>query len=104
MKRALPILLGGSVFGNPWSHLDGTKARFKVFSREAAIRMYTDWLEGRLVVPELQTQREVLWLGLRKLAARVRAGEKLTLVCFCAPLACHGDVLKVHIEKLLEEA
>jgi|10_taG_2_1085330.scaffolds.fasta_scaffold93303_2 hypothetical protein len=33
-----------------------------------------------------------------KLLRRAQAGEELTLVCWCAPQACHGDVVKSAIE------
>jgi len=62
-----------SKWGNPFSHLDGTLAQFKVASREEAIRRYE------------------LWLGTQPLDPRELAGRDL--LCWCAPEACHGDVL-----------
>jgi len=32
------------------------------------------------------------------LIARVLAGEHIYLSCFCAPQACHGDVIKAYID------
>nr|WP_256566062.1 DUF4326 domain-containing protein [Deinococcus sp. QL22] len=33
---------------------------------------------------------------------RVRAGESLLLICWCAPLACHADVIKEEVERLVQ--
>ena len=35
------------------------------------------------------------------LAQRAAAGEHLTLVCWCKPLACHGDVIKEAVDNLV---
>jgi hypothetical protein len=32
---------------------------------------------------------------------RVRGGEDINLMCYCAPKACHGDVLKEFIESMI---
>lgn len=66
----------GSPWGNPFSHLSGTLARFQVASREEAIAKYEEWL---LEQPELLKR-------LPELRGKV-------LGCWCKPLACHGDVL-----------
>ena len=66
----------GSKWGNPFSHMEGTKAAFKVATREQAINSYAEWL---------QSQPELL-LSLFELKGR-------DLVCFCKPQACHGDIL-----------
>ena len=65
-----------SKWGNPFSHLKGTKAQFLVSSREEAIESYEEWL----------AQSEILQADLHELKGK-------TLGCWCAPLACHGDVL-----------
>ncbi len=67
----------GSKFGNPFSHLSGTLAKHRVNSREEAILAYRGWL---LEHPELIA------------AARVELKGK-DLLCWCAPLPCHGDAL-----------
>jgi len=41
-----------------------------------------------------------LWLAIEELAYRVYEGEELNLVCFCAPKACHGDLIKDAIENI----
>ncbi|UQN09274.1 DUF4326 domain-containing protein (plasmid) [Deinococcus sp. QL22] len=32
----------------------------------------------------------------------MRAGESLLLICWCAPLACHADVIKEEVERLVQ--
>lgn len=65
-----------SKWGNPFSHLTGTLAMFRVPSREVAIEEYERWIRTR---PELL-------LALPEIAGKV-------LGCWCAPKSCHGDVL-----------
>ncbi len=66
-----------SKWGNPYSHMDGTLAEFKVATREEAVAKYEAWL---LQNAELMS------------AARVELAGK-DLVCYCAPKSCHGNVL-----------
>jgi len=66
----------GSKWGNPFSHKAGTKALYRVKSREEAIRKYREWI---LTQPELLESLSEL--------------EGKTLGCFCKPHDCHGDVL-----------
>jgi hypothetical protein len=65
-----------SIWGNPFSHLPNTLAQYKVNTREEAIEKYREWIQTR---PKLLKQ-------LYKLKGKI-------LGCYCAPLACHGDVL-----------
>lgn len=65
-----------SKWGNPFSHKDGTLAKFKVGSRDEAVEAYARWI---------QTQPELL-AALPELRGQV-------LGCWCAPQRCHGDVL-----------
>ena len=66
-----------SMWGNPFSHKEGTLAQYKVGSREEAIQAYEKWFRDS---PELVAH-----------AKRVLKGK--VLGCWCAPQACHGDVL-----------
>lgn len=66
----------GSVWGNPFSHMPGTWADFRVATREEAISKYEEWI---LTQPDL----------LRRLG---RLQGKV-LGCWCSPAPCHGDVL-----------
>ncbi len=64
------------IWGNPFSHLPNTLARFRVASREEAISKYKEWL---LTQPQLLAQ-------LGTLRGKV-------LGCWCIAQACHGHVL-----------
>lgn len=35
-----------------------------------------------------------VWQAVEALAKRVANGEHLALQCWCAPLACHGDIIR----------
>jgi hypothetical protein len=67
----------GSPWGNPFSHNPRSKAETIVATREEAIAAFEAWF---LAQPELVA------------AAKEKLRGK-TLVCFCKPLACHGDFL-----------
>ena len=63
-----------TVWGNPYSHMN-VKGTIKVASRKEAIRRYEEDISER---DRIDIRR---WL----------AGKDL--VCWCAPLPCHADVL-----------
>lgn len=65
-----------SKWGNPYSHLEGL-AEFKVSTREEALQRYREHLDAH---PEIVA------------SARAELAGK-DLVCWCAPLACHADIL-----------
>ncbi len=66
-----------SVYGNPFSHLPRTRARFRVKTRDEAVRRYEAWIRAQ---PELMARAR------RELRGKI-------LGCWCHPLPCHGDVL-----------
>jgi len=65
-----------SKWGNPFSHLDGTLAKYKVSSRREAIEKYAEYIQTR---PDLL-------LALRELKGKI-------LGCWCSPQECHGHIL-----------
>lgn len=73
----------GSIWGNPFSHLDNTKALYKTNSRDESIESYRDWI---LTQPQL--------------LARLHEIKGKTLCCFCKPKTCHGDVLAELADKI----
>ena len=76
-KEKYDIYIGRpSKWGNPFSHLSGTLAQYKVSSREEAVQKYEEWLLNQ---PELIT-------SLPELKGKI-------LGCWCHPKSCHGDVL-----------
>jgi hypothetical protein len=66
-----------SKWGNPFSHSDGTLAKFKVSTRAEAIAAYREWV----------LQQPALIAALPELRNKI-------LGCWCKPAACHGDVLE----------
>lgn len=66
-----------SKWGNPFSHLSNTLAKFKTDTREEAIEKFEAWFRGQ---PELVEE-----------AKQELKGKDL--VCWCAPKACHGHIL-----------
>src|SRR4051812_34156948 len=64
-----------SQWGNPFSHKDGTQAKFKVATIELAVAKYEEWL---LTQPQLLSQLKFL--------------KGKTLGCWCKPGLCHGDI------------
>lgn len=71
-------------FGNPYSHLDKTIAKYKCSSRAEAIKLYEQWLT---------TQPALIATIKKELKGK-------NLVCWCVPLACHADILiKIANEK-----
>lgn len=77
-KEAYDVYIGRpSKWGNPFSHLADTIAKYKVASREEAIEKYAEWIG---------TQDNLL--------ADLRPELKgKTLGCWCSPKSCHGDIL-----------
>ncbi len=76
-KQPYDVYIGrGSIFGNPFTHKDGTTAEFIVESRSVAVEKYREYIMNK---PEL--------------LARIPELKGKTLGCFCKPLSCHGDVL-----------
>ncbi len=77
-KDPYDIYIGrGSKWGNPFSHKDGTLAKFRVGSRKEAIEKYEEWIKAQ---PHLMESLHEL--------------KDKTLGCWCKPQSCHGDVLK----------
>lgn len=68
-------------WGNPFTHIPkGTQAKYVVKTRGLAVQAYRDWI----MKPEQKHLRD---------AARLELRDK-HLVCWCAPLACHAEVLQ----------
>lgn len=76
-KEKYDIYIGRpSKWGNPYSHRDGTKAKYRTRTRKEAIDKYREYI---LSNPELLQD-------VCELKGKV-------LGCWCKPLSCHGDVL-----------
>jgi len=76
-KSKYDVYIGrGSKWGNPYSHLRESMAKWIVANRQDAISMYEIWIKTQ---PELMA-------ALPELKGKV-------LGCWCSPKSCHGDVL-----------
>lgn len=63
-------------WGNPFSHLEGTTAQYRVATREEAVEKYREYL-----------------LSNSKLLKSLPELKGKDLVCWCAPASCHGEIL-----------
>jgi Domain of unknown function (DUF4326) len=79
-----------SALGNPFA-MQGEATRPQV------IRDYEEWLAEQLLDPKSPASREI-----HRLADLARK-QDLCLVCWCAPKACHGDIIKRTIEAINRE-
>lgn len=68
-------------WGNPYSHMDGTLAKYKVATRDEAVDAY-EALLLRWFAEDPEAKK--------RLQAELRGKD---LVCWCAPARCHADVL-----------
>lgn len=84
----------GSPVGNPYSHLPSSvSGTIKVSSREEAIEKFRADFEYRYF-------NDVAFHAfLRELTHREYRGLDTNLVCYCAPHACHCDVIKSWVEE-----
>lgn len=82
-KRAVPnsfVYVGRPTkWGNKFTHKSNTAAEFIVSSREAAVEAFEKWI--------MSDEQENL-----RTAVRTELKGK-DLGCWCAPLACHAEVL-----------
>lgn len=69
-----------SLLGNPYFMKDETD-RLKV------IEQYRIYLNGQ------KQKGTKVWFEVKRIADRVKNGEKIALACWCAPNPCHGDVI-----------
>ena len=72
--------------GNPYPE--------KEHGRDGCIALYRDWLNVQLADPDSTAS-----IQFASIQQRLMQGESIALMCWCAPKACHGDVIR---EKLME--
>jgi hypothetical protein len=78
-----------SVLGNPFSMSDESE-------REGVVQSFRSYLREQWAL------KGPVRAELEELAERVRDGECIALQCWCAPKACHGDVIKEAINGINE--
>lgn len=76
-KESYDVYIGRpSIWGNPFSHQEGTLADYKVGSREEAIEKYREYI-----------------LNDANLCSKLGDLKGKVLGCWCDPQPCHGKVL-----------
>ena len=60
--------------------------------RDSVVKKYRDWLSENLKEGSEQLKE------LRRLIVIYKETDQLSLVCYCSPKRCHGDVIKAAIE------
>lgn len=85
VDRSHPVLGNRHVLHNP----NDPSARL------AVIKAYADDLRSDKIANGPMAQ------AVAQIAERVKTGEKIALACWCAPLACHAELIREAIEELL---
>ena len=75
------------VLGNPFRLADPSNPH----QRQLVIAQYTEQLERDI------ERKGPIYRALEGLAEVVQTGQPLALQCWCAPAACHGDVIKSYL-------
>ena len=66
--------------------------------RNNVIKLYKEWLHNKVYVEE----NSAVLRELHIIAERERNNKNTQLVCWCAPLACHGDVIKALVLHVIQ--
>lgn len=74
-----------SVYGNPYSHLNNTFAKYKVKTRKEAIENYQ-----KIYFPTI--------ISNIKYIENIFEKYNICLVCWCVPYACHAMVIANYLE------
>ena len=85
-----------SPLANPFTS-PNTPDHIRANSREDAVKKYKVWIKEKLQEKDPDVTREI-----KKLVLKAEKGD-LNLSCWCAPQACHGDVLKIVIESIIKK-
>ena len=80
----------GSALGNPYVIGD--------YSRETAIALYKPWL-----LRQISEEKPDVIDALDEIANEVMHKGHSRLMCFCKPLACHGDFISELVLKTIKE-
>ena len=89
-----PIHRGNKILGNPFVMKD-----FSDKERQRVIQEYKQKLDMDLA------RRGPIYAELRKIAHHhAQTGRTIALECWCAPEACHGDLMVPIIEAFIKES
>lgn len=90
----------GSALGNPYTHITDkkTKAIYKAVDRDDAIEKYSHYFD-------LMYGSNIAFTNMvDAIYEMYKSGMDVYLECYCAPLRCHGDIIKEKLEaRLLKE-
>jgi hypothetical protein len=70
-------------------------------SREEAINRYKIWLDQQLLSTNTSVLSKYIKVEINRILNLIKVYGHVDLICWCAPLACHGVVIKEIIEKRL---
>ena len=85
-------IINGKSDGSPLANTFSVKK----YGRDECIRLYDKWLNTAIGIRNTEVCDE-----LNRLYTIAKKGD-LYLVCWCAPLPCHGDIIKRVIESKME--
>lgn len=89
------VYIGRKYRDRPASPLANRWKVFKEAERADAIQRYEAWLRTEIAdFPSGAAAQEI-----KRLGALYRAGRHIDLACWCAPKACHGDVVMRFIRR-----
>ncbi len=88
--------LGGVYVGRP-TPLGNPFRLERESQREEVVRRYALWLEQ-----ELRQGNPAVTRALEELYRTLRNRGTITLVCFCAPKRCHGEIIAEHLKRRAE--
>jgi len=86
----------GEYIGRP-SPLGNPFAMKSESDRSMVVAQYTQWLNDKI-----EKRDKAICAELNRLYKLAKNGD-LNIVCWCAPCACHGDVIKGVIESKLDD-
>lgn len=89
----------GSPLGNPYSHLENSKAEFKVATREEAIEKYSIWLDE-----QIKNKNKIVCDELNKIY-KTALNYDIQLECYCAGFYqdCHTQIIEQKILAVAKE-
>lgn len=98
VKRGVPpgyigIYIGRAGYGLKGSPLANPFKMNKEAERAEVIERYRTYIQKKI-----EERDQAVLDELREIEHAHRKGEKVVLLCWCAPRACHGDVVKELIE------
>lgn len=83
-----------SVLGNPYLTKESKYVDGPIYKHGEAIDLFNNYLNN----PDADVyEMEPLYEAMDEIGLALLEGTDVALVCWCAPRACHGNVIKDHI-------